>query len=95
METIEREVLTLTGEEGKRIVFEDHEDFRVVYDNIDGQSRWSITHEIVVKRVSDGKFFMSYYSTGATESQDESPYEYGDAEFKEVFPMQETITMYK
>ena len=46
----------------------------IVRSRITGNGRWSIHHEIIFKR--DGKLYQSNYSVGATESQDESPYEY-------------------
>lgn len=37
-------------------------------------SRWSIIHEIIFE--DKGKFYKTTYSEGATECQDESPWEY-------------------
>jgi hypothetical protein len=48
--------------------------YEAVEDNITDTSRWSEHHEAVFK--FDEKFYMTYYSCGLTESQDESPYEY-------------------
>lgn len=51
-------------------------------------TRWSIIHEIVFE--DNGKFYMTTYSEGATEYQDERPWEYDDeiecteVELKEV-----------
>jgi len=51
-------------------------------------TRWSIIHEIVFE--DNGKFYMTTYSEGATEIQDERPWEYDDeikcieVELKEV-----------
>lgn len=69
--------------------------YEIIYDKIDGNSRWSIIHEMVFK--FDGKFYMTSYSVGATECQDESPYEFDDDEIecKEVFQKQKTITVYE
>lgn len=91
---MEREILTLDSEQGQEIVYGDSSEFEIVSDETTGNGRWSIYHTIVVKRLSDNKFFESDYSVGATESQDESPYEYGDAVFKEVLPMEKTVTYY-
>lgn len=46
-------------------------------DKVIDNSRWSINHEIIFKD-TDGKMYSTYYSVGATESQDESPWEYED-----------------
>lgn len=59
-----------------------------IVDNIIDTSRWSIIHEIVFE--DKGKFYKTYYSEGATEMQDERPWEYEDniecteVELKEV-----------
>ena len=50
-----------------------------IYDN----SRWSVHHSIVF--VHNDKFYKTGYSVGATEMQDESPWEYDtDVECVEV-----------
>jgi len=65
-----------------------------VYDKIYDTSRWSEHHEQVF-RIGD-RFFMTGYSVGATEMQDESPYEYeGEwVEVTEVVPKEVTVTKY-
>ena len=67
----------------------------VVYDNIIDHGRWSVTHKMVFK--NEGKFYMTTYRVGATESQDESPYEFEDdlIECKEVFEKTKTVTYYE
>lgn len=59
----------------------------VVRDKISGKSRWSIDHEMIF-RDEDGKLYRAHYRVGATESQDESPWEHekevSAAEVKEV-----------
>ena len=47
-----------------------------IVDNIIDTGRWSIYHEIVF--ADKGKFYKATYSEGATECQDESPWEYED-----------------
>jgi len=48
--------------------------YSAIKDTITGTSRWSIHHEIIFSH--DGKFWRTSYSEGATESQDERPWEY-------------------
>lgn len=48
----------------------------VVRDIIVDNSRWSLQHELIFK--FDGKLYRAYYSVGATEMQDERPWEYED-----------------
>ena len=47
-----------------------------IIDEIVDTSRWSIHHRIIFE--DKGKFYETYYSEGATEMQDESPWEYED-----------------
>lgn len=66
----------------------------IIYDKVTDTSRWSVHHECVFKL--NGKFYRTHYSEGATEMQDESPYEYdGDwVEVDEVVPKEVTIIKY-
>ena len=86
--------MNLTREEAQSIIYEDHEDFKVIEDKIVDTSRWSEQHDVIVKQLSTGKFFASYYAQGLTERQDESPYENDDPEFWEVFPKEITVIHY-
>lgn len=43
-------------------------------------TRWSIIHEIVFE--DNGKFYMTTYSSGVTEMQDERPWEYDNDEIE-------------
>ena len=45
-------------------------------DEIDDTSRWSVFHTLVFEH--EGKFYQTHYSVGATEMQDESPWEFED-----------------
>lgn len=68
---------------------------KTIESDIVDHSRWSVGHRRVFE--FEGKFYLTFYSRGATESQDESPYEYDDEEIEcqEVFPVQKTITVYE
>lgn len=48
--------------------------YEALEDKIIDNSRWSISHKIIFEH--EGKFYSTYYSVGATEMQDESPWEY-------------------
>jgi hypothetical protein len=48
--------------------------YSAIHDKIVGTSRWSIQHEIVFEY--EGKHYETSYQVGATESQDEGPWEY-------------------
>jgi hypothetical protein len=45
-----------------------------IFDEITDNGRWSIYHRCIFE--DNGKFYEAYYSVGATECQDESPWEY-------------------
>ena len=64
----------------------------VVHSELVDTTRWSHVHERVYKDLDTGKYWETTYRTGATECQEERPYEYdGDViEFAEVVP-RETI----
>lgn len=95
MSNTTREKLTLTKEQARGIVWGDNKDFVEIKNEIVEHRRWSVVHEIVVQRKSDGKYFMDNYNNGATESQDERPYEYTDPDFTEVFPVTKTYIDYE
>ncbi|PAD70599.1 hypothetical protein CHH83_02010 [Bacillus sp. 7586-K] len=50
--------------------------YSALLDEITDTSRWSIHHRIIFPY--QGKFYEAHYSEGATEMQDESPWEYDD-----------------
>jgi hypothetical protein len=50
--------------------------YSAIHDEIFDTNRWSILHRCVFEM--DGKFWLTDYSEGATEMQDESPWEYED-----------------
>lgn len=79
----------------REMLWEDVDGFEIVENEISGTSRWSIHYRLVFKH--DGKFYLTSYSVGATESQDESPFEYSpdEVECKEVFPVEKTIIVYE
>lgn len=71
--------------------------FELVHQELVDTSRWSHIYERVYKDLDTGKFWHTSYSTGATECQDEPPYEYeGDeVEFVEVVPVEHTVVKYE
>ena len=53
------------------------DDCDLVNEEIIDTSRWSIIKEIVFQD-KDGKYYQTTYSEGATECQEEAPWEYED-----------------
>lgn len=79
----------------RELLWDKVDGFEVVEDKITDTSRWSIHYRLVFKH--DGKFYATSYSVGATESQDESPFEYepDEVECKEVFPVEKILIVYE
>lgn len=63
-------------EDLKDLMWGDNDDFVLILDEITDTSRWSIHHYMVFKEISSGKLYGVGYSCGATESQDEAPFEF-------------------
>lgn len=90
---VAKELLDLgVGDNTSEWTCDDGEKFPVNFEMVQSElvdtSRWSNIHEVVYKDLDSGKFYSSTYSVGATECQDESPYEYDgeEIEFTEVVP---------
>lgn len=57
-------------------------------------SRWSIIYEMIFKY--NDKFYRTCYSVGATETQDESPWEYEDeVDCFEVHQVEKTVLVWE
>jgi hypothetical protein len=91
----DRIILKPTKEEAREIIWDDHEDFIIIKEEVIGKRRWSVYYQTIVKRKSDGLFFATSYSVGATEQQDEMPFEYSEPEFIQVFKTTKTVTVYE
>jgi len=84
------------GEDLRNLVWHNYEgdDLKIIENKIEDASRWSINYGLVFEH--NGKFYATGYSVGATEQQDERPFEYQDeVECKEVVPVEKTITVYE
>lgn len=53
---------------------DEDEDYEVIVDEIISTTRWAIVHKLIFKH--DGKFWQTTYNVGATEMQDEIPFDY-------------------
>ena len=92
-----REILTFTDQEqiaGIVLDYADQDQWKVISDDVYDQRRWVTCHKAIVQRLSDGKYFVSHYSVGSTESVDQRAYEYDERVLKEVIPMEKTIITY-
>lgn len=72
------------------VVYDDSDTANKVSDEIVGTGRWSIDHELVFEY--EGKHYRVTYAEGATEMQDERPFEYSSNEI-ECQEVVETYTL--
>jgi hypothetical protein len=71
--------------------------FQLVSEELVDTTRWSHVYERVYQDLKTSKYWRTTYSVGATECQDESPYEYDgeEVEFEEVVPVEIKKTIYE
>lgn len=63
-------------------------------DEVVNNTRWSILHDIIFEY--EGKFYKASYSVGATEEQDEGPWEYEDEiECAEVHQIEKVVKVWE
>lgn len=79
------------------LVWEDGSDnLFIASDRISGKSRWAIIHDLVFgdRSTATTHYYRIDYRVGATENQDETPFEYAgeELECQEVWP-HETISI--
>ena len=94
MNNREREVFKVEPRDAREIVSGDDERFKLIQEEIDGTSRWTVDYSVIVQRISDGKYFSSCYSCGATEMQEQLPYDNDEPEFTEVFKEEKVIEVF-
>ncbi len=71
------------------------ETMKVIREELVDTGRWSVKYRLVFKFGEN--FYQTRYSRGATEYQDESPFEYDNDEIEceQVYPVEERIIVYK
>jgi len=84
--------MKLTKQEGKALVYEDIEGWEKVESEIYEASRWSIHYSGVFKHLETGDHYEMAWSVGATELQDERPFEYDEPELTKVKQVEVMIT---
>ena len=68
--------IILSPEDARAAIYEDHSDFELVEEEMTDTSRWSIHYSATLRHKSSGNYYYTNYSRGATECQDEQPYEH-------------------
>ena len=51
-------------------------EYVIIDEKIVDTDRWSIQYEVIFKNLKTGKYYRTYWQRGATEMQDEQPFEY-------------------
>lgn len=87
--------MQLSKEEAKWIIWGDHEEWQTIEVNIVDTTRWSIVNEGIFKHGPTGKFYSIGWSEGATECQDEKPFDDFDPEPIEVEPVEKMVIVYE
>lgn len=87
--------MKLKKEEARDIVWGDHEDWETIATEITDTGRWSIQKRGVFRHIPTGKYYQLWWSVGATEYQDEKPFEYTDPEPVEVHEVERVIKVWK
>jgi hypothetical protein len=77
----------------KAILFDESDDHTLIYDIIDGQTRWETQHEMVFQDLKTKKFYKTSYSKGSTEYQDNG-IEFYDMDCAEVVPVEVKVIKY-
>jgi len=89
--------IQIPNAEARELAFEDESDNYIAVENKQiGNSRWSIHYSLVIKSKTEDRYYATTYSRGATEQQEERPFEY-DGElitFSEVVPKETKIIEY-
>jgi len=86
--------MKVSVEEARNIVYDDNEKFEKIEESIESTSRWSIYKTGIFEHLLTNKFYEISWSVGATESQDERPFEYetNDIELYEVEKKEVLVT---
>ena len=88
--------MKLSKDEARDVIWDDHEDWREIESNVIDNNRWSIVHKGVFKHTPTNKYYSVNWRTGATEMQDERPFEYEDEiEFVEVEQVEVVVKQWK
>jgi hypothetical protein len=71
--------MEISKQEAQDLVFEGSGDtYEVLKTQLRDTSRWSTNKTVIFRRKADGVLFGADFSVGATEYQDEQPFQYED-----------------
>lgn len=89
--------MKLSKQEAQELVCDNLKGFKEISDEIVDTRRWSVTHNYICQHVESGKFYEVEFSCGATEQQDEQPFEFDEEPIwlTEVVPVEKIVTVYE
>ena len=89
--------MKLTRKEARNIVQADHQDWVLVPDTmaLTGQHRWTIDYVAVFQHVPSGRYYSLRWTEGATEMQDQDPFDYEDPNPVEVQQVERTVKVWE
>lgn len=79
----------------KEVLYDESNELKLILDRYIESTRWSKVNELIFE--FEGKLYSTTYSYGATEQQDEMPFQYADdtIECFEVEPVEKIIVDYR
>jgi hypothetical protein len=79
-------MMKLTAEEGRDLIYDDLDGWERVRGSEETHEggRWTTAHSAVFHHKPSGKHYELFWEQGATEQQEQSPFEYSEPEPKEV-----------
>ncbi len=86
--------LIINKEEAQLAVWNDSDKWEEIESNVIDNSRWSVQKEGIFKHIESGKFYSFNWQQGATETQDERPFEY-ESEVTVIEVEQKEVTVKK
>jgi len=88
--------LTMTAAGARNAVLDEHCDFETLSTQIDGHDRWAILKSTILHHFPTGNHYIANYRVGATEHQDEGPYEYDEyVDFIQVEAIEVTVRQWR
>jgi len=90
--------IKLSADDARNIIWDEHPDWKKVdnSEEVIDHSRWSVIYKAIFKNLKNNKFYSVGWSVGATEMQDELPFEYEkEVEFFEVHQVEKLIKVWE
>lgn len=68
--------MKLSAVVAREVIYNEHEDWEEVTKSMTDHTRWSVWYEGIFLHIPSNKHYRFIWSIGATEQQDERPYEF-------------------